>query len=169
MKSKVFVSLAVSAFGLAACAGSTVAEPVKSQPAGSSESAEALKAFPAVTRDQKRHVIHLPAQSDENSIKVELMVGKTMDVDCNHHRFTGQLEEKTAEGWGYTYYQLKDLGPGMSTLMGCPPNSGKKSFVTAGEQTLTRYNSRLPIVIYTPKDVEVRYRLWRAEAEQVAN
>ena len=30
---------------------------------------------------------------------------------------------------------------------------------------LLRYNSRLPIVVYVPEGVEVRYRLWSAAAE----
>ncbi|MBW2490657.1 MAG: proteinase inhibitor I4 serpin, partial [Deltaproteobacteria bacterium] len=28
-----------------------------------------------------------------------------------------------------------------------------------------RYNSRLPVVVYVPEGVEVRYRIWRAEPE----
>ncbi len=31
-----------------------------------------------------------------------------------------------------------------------------------GEGFLLRYNSKLPIVVYAPKDVEVRYRIWSA-------
>jgi ecotin len=42
-------------------------------------------------------------------------------------------------------------------------------FVTVrGEPNLLRYNSRLPIVVYVPNGVEVRYRLWRAAAEAQA-
>ena len=32
-----------------------------------------------------------------------------------------------------------------------------------GEPRLLRYNSRLPLVVYVPDGVEVRYRLWRAD------
>jgi ecotin len=28
-----------------------------------------------------------------------------------------------------------------------------------------RYNSKLPVVVYVPEGLEVRYRLWKAEAE----
>jgi len=39
-------------------------------------------------------------------------------------------------------------------------------FITlGGEPYLIRYNSRLPIVVYAPSDVEVRYRIWRASPE----
>ena len=34
-----------------------------------------------------------------------------------------------------------------------------------GEPYLIRYNSRLPIVVYAPEGVEVRYRLWIASPE----
>jgi ecotin len=30
---------------------------------------------------------------------------------------------------------------------------------------LIRYNSRLPVVVYVPEGVEVRYRIWRADPE----
>jgi len=30
-----------------------------------------------------------------------------------------------------------------------------------GEPYLIRYNSRLPVVVYAPEKVQVRYRLWR--------
>ena len=39
-------------------------------------------------------------------------------------------------------------------------------FITlAGEAQLMRYNSRLPLVVYVPKGVEVRHRIWRADPE----
>ena len=37
-------------------------------------------------------------------------------------------------------------------------------FITlGGEPRLLRYNSRLPVVVYVPADVEVRYGIWRAD------
>ena len=41
-----------------------------------------------------------------------------------------------------------------------------KSFVITlgGEPELHRYNSRLPLVIYVPDGVEVRYRIWKGES-----
>ena len=53
------------------------------------------------------------------------------------------------------------------TLMAVDPNAPKVArFVTlGGDPYLVRYNSRLPIVVYAPEGVEVRYRIWAAGAE----
>ena len=49
------------------------------------------------------------------------------------------------------------------------PSPGTKPaerFVTlGGEPKLLRYNSRLPLVVYVPEDVEVRWRAWRADTK----
>ena len=124
---------------------------------------EALKPYPVAPEGLIRHVIDLPAQADEADRRVELIAGKTLEVDCNHHSLGGQWQEKTVEGWGYNYYELGQVGPARSTLMACPDNSRRQAFVpVGGEPLLVRYNSKLPLVIYAPADVEVRYRIWSA-------
>ncbi|HJR32889.1 MAG TPA: ecotin family protein, partial [Pseudomonas sp.] len=55
-------------------------------------------------------------------------------------------------------------GP-MSTLMACPDGKRKQDFVpVVGDGFRLRYNSKLPIVLYVPNDVEVRYRIWSASS-----
>lgn len=110
-----------------------------------------------------RQVIHLKPQSREDDFKVEILAGKTLTVDCNRQRLGGTLQEKSLEGWGYPFYRLeKVMGP-MSTLMACPDGKSKQDFVpVVGDGFMLRYNSKLPIVLYVPKDVEVRYRIWLA-------
>jgi ecotin len=51
------------------------------------------------------------------------------------------------------------------TLIAVDPNVPKVNrFITlGGEPYFIRYNSRLPVVVYAAEDVEVRYRIWRAE------
>jgi ecotin len=53
------------------------------------------------------------------------------------------------------------------TLMAVSPDAPKVDrFITlGGEPQLLRYNSRLPLVVYIPGGVEVRYRIWRAGPE----
>ncbi len=56
------------------------------------------------------------------------------------------------------------------TLMAPNPNAPKVNrFITlGGEPFLLRYNSKLPIVVYVPEGVEVRYRIWTADPKATA-
>jgi len=135
-------------------------------PAG--HAADNLKAFPPAGPGMSRHVLHLPQHDDESTLKVELVVGREVLVDANNrHFFGGQIEAETIEGWGFTRYKLTKLGPMAGTLMAVDPNAPKVArFVTlGGDPFLVRYNSRLPVVVYVPAGVEVRYRIWTAGPE----
>ena len=119
--------------------------------------------FPAAEKGQVRQVILLPQLEDENSAKVELLVGQEVEVDCNRHFLMGNLEEKDLHGWGYTYWQLDEVKGIAGTLMACPDNAKTKQFVMVNNDALLRYNSKLPIVVYVPEGVQVKYRIWRAD------
>ncbi|MDO9596079.1 MAG: ecotin family protein [Azoarcus sp.] len=128
--------------------------------------ADIMQAFPPAEAGMVRHVIILPAQKDESALKVELIVGKTVVADAaNRYFFGGVLEAESIAGWGYERYILRKLGPMAGTLMAVDPDAPKvERFVTlGGEERLLRYNSRIPLVVYVPADVEVAYRLWRAD------
>lgn len=134
----------------------------------SAMAADNMKAFPPAMEGMVRHVLQLPKQDDESTYKVELIVGKMVPVDeGNRYFFTGKIEEETINGWGFPRYNVITLGQMAGTLMAIDPNALKVNrFITlGGEAYLIRYNSRLPIVVYTPVGVNVRYRLWRAEPE----
>jgi ecotin len=125
-----------------------------------------MKAFPPAEEGMARYVIHLPEQADEAGWRVELLVGKTVQTDAaNRYFFGGTLETETIEGWGFDRHILRRLGPMAGTLMAVDPDAPKvERFITlGGEPRLLRYNSRLPLVVYVPDGVEVRYRFWRAD------
>jgi ecotin len=125
-----------------------------------------LKAFPPAGEGQKRIVIKLPhKESDESKdFQIEVLVGKEVITDgINHYSIEGKIASKEIEGWGVRSYHVPDVDKVMSTLIGVlgePPPKVTK-FV-AMEPLILPYNSRLPIVIYVPKDAEVRYRIWKA-------
>lgn len=124
--------------------------------------------YPEAQAGQVRQVIYLPQLENENDAKVELQIGKTIEVDCNKHSFGGSLESQTLQGWGYDYYVLDELKGPMGTMMACLPDfKPEQAFVTINNLPLMRYNSKLPIVVYVPEGVEVKYRVWKAGNEQL--
>jgi ecotin len=137
----------------------------------SATAADNMKAFPPADPGMVRYAIDLPPLDDEAAAKVELIVGKTVMVDDrNRYFFGGKLEQEVIKGWGFDRYVLRKLGPMGGTLMAVDPAAPKvERFVAlAGEPRLVRYNSRLPLVVYVPAGVEVRYRVWRADPNATA-
>ena len=126
-----------------------------------------MKPYPPAEEGYKRMVIHLQALADEDTNKLEIIIGKTIKVDCNRHWFGGQLTEEIAKGWGFPYFILKSVKGPASTLMACPPDKKEQeAFVQVrSDQGLLRYNSKLPVVVYVPNDFEVHYRIWTAKEE----
>ena len=131
----------------------------------STQPLEKIAPYPKAEKGMKRQVIQLTPQEDESTLKVELLIGQTLEVDCNHHRLGGELASKTLEGWGYDYYVFDKVTSPVSTMMAGPDGKKEQKFVTAylGDAGMVRYNSKLPIVVYTPANVEVKYRIWKAE------
>jgi ecotin len=137
-----------------------------------------LKPYPAPAVAERRWVIQLPGvlrpspdariSANPADWRVELIVGKEMTVDCNGPRLNGRIRSETLKGWGYAIYRVSEVTPGPSTRMACPPEQGpRQAFVALGPKPfVVPYNVSLPIVIYAPKDVQVRWRLWKAEREQ---
>ncbi|HVO82838.1 MAG TPA: ecotin family protein [Syntrophobacteria bacterium] len=132
------------------------------------KTADLMKAFAPAEEGMVRYVLQLPPQDDESLFKVELIVGKTVQVDDrNRYFFGGKIQKETIKGWGCTRYNVSQLGPMAGTRIAVDPNAPKvERFITlGGEPYLIRYNSRLPVVVYAPDGVEVRYRIWSAEAK----
>ncbi len=135
-------------------------------PAG--QAADNMKAFPPPEMGMVRYVLQLPKQEDESAFKVELIIGRTEMVDeRNRYFFGGKIQEEPIAGWGFTRYIVSQLGPMAGTRIAIDPNEPKVNrFITlGGEPYLIRYNSRLPVVVYVPEGVEVRYRIWTGGTE----
>ncbi|MGN7098597.1 ecotin family protein [Brevundimonas diminuta] len=98
MKLPALLAAGVAALSLTACATAQAEGAMTQNNSATGQAGSAdLKAFPAASAGQTRHVINLPAQSDEDALKVELILGKTKTVDCNRQFFGGSLETRTAQ------------------------------------------------------------------------
>lgn len=125
-----------------------------------------LAPYPKAISNLTRHVFFLEPKEDENNYRVEIILGKTIAADCNLQSFSGNVKEEDVKGWGYSYYKLDKVYGPATTLMACPNNTKTDKFVQVHyKNALKRYNSKLPVVIYTPKDIEVKYRVWQAGPE----
>lgn len=131
---------------------------------------DALKPFPEAAPGMLRHVLKLAEVPDPDAFRVEILAGRTVAADCNLKRYGATITMQDVPGWGYTYYTVSPLQGPASTMMACPPEHRERRFVAArfGDNALLRYNPRLPLVIYAPADVEVKYRVWQAGALQDA-
>jgi ecotin len=132
--------------------------------------ADNMQAFPPADPGMVRYVIQVPPLADEDAAKVELVIGKIVNTDpSNRYFFGGRLETETIQGWGFPRYVLRELGPMAGTLMAVDPSVPKvdRFIALGGDPKLLRYNSRLPLVVYVPEGVLVRYRIWRAGPETI--
>lgn len=122
-----------------------------------------LKAFPAAVEGMERYVIVLPhkERGEEDAFKIELIPGKEMMTDgVNQVGLGNSIEPRPLKGWGYTFYEVTGSDKVMSTRMAPPPGAPKVKRFVQGKPLLIRYNSRLPVVIYAPKGIDIRYRIW---------
>lgn len=117
--------------------------------------------FPAASAGFTKQIITLPAAKNEDNLKVEIFVGKTIEVDCNRYFLSGTIKEQNLEGWGYTFYKVESNGAIGGTKMMCPDEKKTMKFVNM-QTLLIRYNSKLPVVVYVPDGMELKYRIWKA-------
>lgn len=145
-------------------ASSTTASPAKS-----SKATKELAIWPKAQENFKRIIITLPAKTDEATLRIELIPQKTMQVDCNSVVLRGNMETKNLQGWGYDYYVLNNVSSPISTQMACPKQDKKqvKPVEIMTNLSFLLYNSKLPLVIYIPKDTQLSYRIWTAGTLQI--
>ena len=135
-------------------------------PPTSSASEPDIAPFPQAEEGYERKVIRLVEQPNEQDSRLELLVGRHLETDCNRHTLDGQITQETLTGWGYVYYRVESSGTVASTMMACPPDAPKRMQFVRIQETdpLRQYNSRMPVMVYVPEGLEVYYRIWSAGA-----
>ena len=137
-----------------------------------------LKPYPAPAPGERRWVIQLsgllppspdPALSaNPADWRVELIAGRNLELDCNQVMFSGRMRSQPVAGTQLRVVQISEVSPLASTRMACPPGEPKRrAFVPmGGKPFVVPYDVSRPIVLYAPKDLELRWRLWKAERRQ---
>jgi ecotin len=137
-----------------------------------------LTPYPKPTAAQTRWVIQLPGvlpptadprlSPNPSDWRVQLIAGKEVEADCNQQAFRGRFRASKLKGPGLSVYTVSDVGPMVSSRMACPPGQAKRRvFVPMGSKPfVVPYDASRPVVVYTPKDLQLRWRLWKAEKVQ---
>ncbi|MEC4114176.1 ecotin family protein [Myroides pelagicus] len=122
--------------------------------------------FPKPEKGYKQVLIEVPHSDNDHNKKIEFSIGKVIQVDgCNKYMLGGTLEKKDLKGWGYSYYEFSSKGDVASTMMACPDVAKKMEFVSS-QVEVVRYNGKLPIVIYVPENFQVRFKIYKTDAEE---
>lgn len=132
------------------------------------EAAKQLKSFPDTMEEYDRYVIYLPEHDNEETVRLELIPGITKEVDCNTHWLTGDFDTEEVEGMGYEYIVFESNGDIASTRMACPDDELTEKFIAA-QGHFGRYNSKLPVVVFVPKGIELKYKTWKAQDMKIAD
>lgn len=126
-----------------------------------------LTIFPSIDQLVK-HAIFLEPRVDEALYKVEIYAVKSQEVDnCNKHFLLGDFELKTLEVHGFPYYIFKSNTQIISTKMSCGDNIAKMKNVPSGKTELVKYISVLPLVVYAPQDIEIKYKIWKQDPREL--
>ncbi len=139
-----------------------------------------LSGYPAPRGGLNRWVIQpsglLPKSDDamisSNPIdwRIQLIVGKEVDVDCNIKRLSGSSlsMRRLPKASGKALFEVRGPVIVLSTRKACTPNQSiSRSFLSLGKQPyLIPYNASWPIVVDLPDGMELRWRVWKAETKQ---
>ena len=139
-----------------------------------------LSGYPATKQGLKRWVIQpsgLLPKSDDAMIsahpldwRVQLIVGKEVDVDCNVKRLSGPSlsMQRLPEASGKALFEISGPVLVLSTRMACTKEQAQgKSFLSLDKQPyLIPYNASWPVVVDLPDGVVLRWRVWKAETKQ---
>ena len=129
----------------------------------------------------KTFTIRPPQQPASENVRIEIVVSKSMDVDCNQHWLIGRLTRTPGTGDAAAVYSLANVQHS-ATLMGCPGASissdGKittsppvrtaRNIQVTGDGFFIPHDSTNSFFIQVPEAYSVRYRIWTAGAAEDA-
>lgn len=120
-----------------------------------------LSKYPDRQDNLSRNFIVLPPLESEHNYKVEVFFGKYLMVDCNPKLLQSDIPQKIKLGdSAYNYYLLNSVSVSSSSGNKCLNNQKIRQFTPSLNSTLLLpYNSETPLIFYTPRDIQVKYRI----------
>lgn len=126
--------------------------------------------YPPAGEGQKRIIFALEPheeQEERDSYMLQIFPGYEVDAaaDVDENTVTGNIEECSVEGYGYSYYRVK-----VDSAVAPEPahSTAPRRFVTVANLPMVAYDSRRPVVVYLPEDAQLRYSVWTSGKEMVA-
>ncbi|NLO70882.1 MAG: hypothetical protein GX102_08105 [Porphyromonadaceae bacterium] len=120
-----------------------------------------IDSYPEITGFEKRAIFLSKLKaSEESNMKIEIIPGRDLLVDCNMYGIDGEMTERILEKNGNPFYFFNSRGEVFSTKMACPDDTKEVRFVS-GESIMADYRSDMPLVVYTSQFFEVKYSLWK--------
>ncbi|CAM42051.1 putative ecotin [Leishmania braziliensis MHOM/BR/75/M2904] len=126
--------------------------------------------YPHAESDEKRIVFALDPKGDDaerDQYRLQLIPGRVLEMSrndaANHQTLSGSIEQHTVEGWGAPFFHVKLAKEAAATLMQVHSEDHvekSRKFVALSNTPLVPYTSRYPVVVYLPKDAELRYSIW---------
>lgn len=122
-----------------------------------------ISLYPRADPKFHRNVILLPRLENEGNLKIELLIGLYMKTGCTDFQLSGSFVKRTLYGWGYPYYELSKIKTPISMLAACLDESRTQTFLRVANTDIVQpYNSDIPIVVYAPSGIEVKYLIWKS-------
>lgn len=125
--------------------------------------------YPRPESGEKRIIFPLDPKGEDaerEQLMLQLIPGRVLEMSrntaANHQILSGTVEQRAVEGWGAPYFHVTLAKEAASTLMHIHDDDGEKvrKFVPMSEPTMVPYSSAAPVVVYLPKDAELRYSIW---------
>jgi len=134
----------------------------------SEEARKAIAAYPEAEQGQQRWIIWLTPRAEraeEAGLLLQIRVGMDVETDgVNRYGLVGQLSNRSVSGWGYNYYLYEGQPIVTSTRMGSM-GFGVEDTTVWTVPTVIPYNSRLPVVVYTPEQMQVSHREFKVVSD----
>lgn len=125
--------------------------------------------YPDAKEGFKKVELKLAQKSNEKDYKIEIFLVSNMKLDdCENASLNAKLETKFLIPPGrYAYYELSNSNIETMTFKNGNCSNQKIDKKAYNYPKMEEYSSTLPYVFYIPKNMNIEYRIWKAEPKYI--